>query len=185
MTWTVDQSGTETPFIPAAATFTNGSANITITGYTAVLGDGVLFTTTGTLPTNFSPSVTYFVVQVSPIQVSATIGGGAITAGSAGSGTHTAYTEHILGTTSAFTTSATYVLSVDTHLMVNIDLLELRCYDMVDGSNYRQMWKGTYQHVQINNAKASPPIAVTTQARFTLRQLAGTARAFAWSVRRI
>jgi hypothetical protein len=104
------------------------------------------------------------------------------TVDSSGSQTATINTEHILDSP---TTSATYVYSVDTVNMVNGDLLELRCYDMVDGSNYRQMWKGTYQHVQINNAKASPPLAVTTQAKFTLKQTAGTGRVFPWSVRRI
>lgn len=99
-----------------------------------------------------------------------------------GSQTATISTEHIL---SSPTTSATYVLSVDTVNMVNGDLLELRCYDMVDATNFRQMWKGTYQHVQVNIAKVSPPIAVTTQAKFTLKQVAGTGRAFPWSVRRI
>lgn len=100
------------------------------------------------------------------------------------SGTQTAVisTEHIL---SQPTTNATYVFSVDTNNMVNGDLLELRVYDKVDGTNYRQMWKGTYQHIQINNAKVSPPIAVTTQVKFTLLQVAGTGRSFAWSVRRI
>lgn len=101
---------------------------------------------------------------------------------SSGSQTASISTEHSLATPS---TVATYVLSVDTVNMVNGDLVELRCYDMVDGSNYRQMWKGTYQHVQINNAKVSPPIAVTTQAKFTLKQTAGTGRAFPWSIRRI
>lgn len=101
---------------------------------------------------------------------------------SSGSQTATIGTEHILATP---TTVATYVFSVDTVNLVNGDLVELRVYDMVDGTNYRQMWKGTYQHVQINNAKASPPIAVTTQAKFTLNQQAGTGRVFPWSVRRI
>lgn len=104
------------------------------------------------------------------------------TVDSSGSQTATITTEHVLASP---TTVATYVLSVDTVNLVNGDLLELRCYDMVDGSNYRQMWKGTFQHVQINNAKVSPPIAVTTQAKFTLKQTAGTGRAFPWSVRRI
>lgn len=99
-----------------------------------------------------------------------------------GSQTATVSTEHTLSTP---TTVATYVLSVDTVNLVNGDLVELRCYDKVDGTNYRQMWKGTYQHVQINNAKVSPPIAVTTQAQFTLKQTAGTGRVFPWSVRRI
>jgi hypothetical protein len=100
------------------------------------------------------------------------------------SGTQTAVisTEHVLD---APTTVATYVLSVDCVNLTLGDLVELRCYDMVDGTNYRQMWKGSFQHAQINNAKVSPPIAVTTQAKFTLKQTAGTGRAFPWSVRRI
>lgn len=104
------------------------------------------------------------------------------TVDTSGSQTATIGTEHTLSTP---TTSATYVLSVDCVNFVNGDLVELRCYDMVDGVNYRQMWKGTYQHAQINNAKVSPPIAVTTQAKFTLKQTAGTGRVFPWSVRRI
>lgn len=101
---------------------------------------------------------------------------------SSGSQTATISTEHSLATP---TTVATYVLSVDTVNLVNGDLVELRCYDMVDATNYRQVWKGTYQHAQINNGKVSPPIAVTTQAKFTLKQTAGTGRVFPWSVRRI
>lgn len=104
------------------------------------------------------------------------------TVDSSGTQTATVTTEHTLAQP---TTNATYVLSVDTHFLVNGDLLELRCYDMVDGSTYRQMWKGTYQHGQINDAKASPPLAVTTQAKFTLKQAAGTSRNFPWSLRRI
>ena len=104
------------------------------------------------------------------------------TVDSSGTQTATIGTEHVLGSP---TTSATYVFSVDMVNLTTGDLVELRCYDMVDGTNYRQMWKGTYQHVQINNAKASPPLAVTTQAQFTLKQTAGTGRAFPWSVRRI
>jgi hypothetical protein len=104
------------------------------------------------------------------------------TVDSSGSQTAVISTEHSLATP---TTNATYVLSVDTVNMVNGDLLELRCYDMVDATNYRQMWKGTFQHVQINNAQVSPPIAVTTQAKFTLKQVAGTGRVFPWSLRRI
>jgi hypothetical protein len=104
------------------------------------------------------------------------------TVDSSGSQTATIGTEHILDSP---TTSATYVFSVDSKNMVNGDTLELRCYDMVDGTNYAQMWKSVYQHIQINNAKVSPPLAVTTQAKFTLKQTAGTGRAFPWSVRRI
>jgi hypothetical protein len=101
---------------------------------------------------------------------------------SSGSLTATLGTESMV---SSPTTNATYIFSVDTVNMALGDLVELRCYDMVDGVNFRQMWKGTYQHNQISNAKVSPPIAVTVQGQFSIKQLAGTARVFPWSVRRI
>jgi hypothetical protein len=101
---------------------------------------------------------------------------------STGSQTATISTEHILASP---TTVATYVLAVDTINLTLGDLVELRVYDMVDGVNFRQVWKAAYQHAQINNGKVSPPLAVTTQAKFTLKQTAGTGRAFPWSVRRI
>jgi hypothetical protein len=102
---------------------------------------------------------------------------------SSGSQTATVGTEHVLASP---TTVATYVFSMDTVNLVNGDALELRVYDMVDGTNYREIWKLTYQHAQgTRNGKAFPPIPVTTQAKFTLKQTAGTGRAFPWSVRRI
>lgn len=102
---------------------------------------------------------------------------------SSGSQTATVTTEHTLATP---TTVATYVLSVDTVNMVNGDAVELRAYDMVDATNYREAWKLTYQHAQgTRNGKVFPPLAVTTQAKFTLKQTAGTSRVFPWSVRRI
>jgi hypothetical protein len=72
-------------------TFTNGSANITGSNLPAI-GTAVKFTTTGSLPTNFAAGTTYYVVSNTSnttITVSATSGGAAITAGSAGSGTQT------------------------------------------------------------------------------------------------
>jgi hypothetical protein len=71
--------------------FTNGSSNITGTGLPPA-GTPVQFTTTGTLPTNFALSTTYYVVLNTggtTVGVAATIGGTAIVAGSAGTGTHT------------------------------------------------------------------------------------------------
>ena len=104
------------------------------------------------------------------------------------SGTQTASigTEHTIGTP---TNQGTYVFEVDTVNLVNGDLVELRAYDKTDGTNYRQMWKGTYQHVQINNAKVSPPVALGNvsgaQLKFTLKQTAGTGRSFPWLIRTI
>lgn len=100
---------------------------------------------------------------------------------SSGSQTAVISTEHSLATP---TTIGNYRLSVDTVNLVNGDLLELRCYDMVDGTNYRQVYKGTYQHIQTNVGKISPDVAVTTQGKFTLKQTAGTGRVFPWSLRR-
>jgi hypothetical protein len=71
--------------------FTNGSSDITGTGLPPA-GTPVQFTTTGTLPTNFALATTYYVVYNSggtTVRVAATIGGTAIVAGSAGTGTHT------------------------------------------------------------------------------------------------
>lgn len=104
-------------------------------------------------------------------------------ADSTGSQTATISTEHTIATPTA---AGTYVFEVDTVNLVLGDLLELRVYDKIDGTNYRQVWKGAYQHVQINNAKVSPPLALAgAGAKFTLKQTAGTGREFPWSVRNI
>lgn len=84
-----------------AVTFTNGSANIGWTGHGLSVGDPIKLFTTGTLPTNFAAGThglvtvgtVYYVssvVDANTFQVSATAGGAAVSAGSAGSGTHTA-----------------------------------------------------------------------------------------------
>lgn len=74
-------------------TFTNGSANVTSTYNTATLNidSPVRLTTTGTLPTNFATGTTYYIKTKSgtDVTLSATRGGAAISAGSAGTGTHT------------------------------------------------------------------------------------------------
>lgn len=89
-------------------------------------------------------------------------------------------TEHTLASP---TTAGTYVLEVDTSNLVNGDLVELRVYNKVDGTNYRQVWKGAYQHIQVDNNKASPPLALAgAGAKFTLKQTAGTGRSFPWAL---
>ena len=75
------------------ATFTNGNANIVTTTNNYSAGDVVQFTSTGTLPTGFALATNYYVIATglttTNIQVSATLGGAAITAASAGSGVQT------------------------------------------------------------------------------------------------
>jgi len=76
----------------SGATFTNGIATIGMTAHGYVAGSQVCFTTTGSLPTNFAIGTKYHVIATGltadQLQVSATYGGSAIVAGSAGSGTH-------------------------------------------------------------------------------------------------
>jgi hypothetical protein len=80
----------------ATVTFSNGSAVISGIGTTVGLYAGlpIHFATTGTLPTGFTPGTTYYVISTNlgatQFSVASTIGGSAITAGSAGSGTQTA-----------------------------------------------------------------------------------------------
>ena len=79
----------------ATVTFTNGSANIGWPGNNLTLNEPIYFTTSGSLPTNFTANTTYYVlsgVGTNTITVSATVGGSAVTAGSAGSGTQTGNT---------------------------------------------------------------------------------------------
>lgn len=186
MTWTVDSSGSRTATVAGTATISNASPAVVTMTNTAAANDMVVFSTTGTLPTGLTAGTTYFVIASglsgSQFEVSATKGGSAINTTGAGSGTHTATIEHVLDEP---TTNGTYEFEVDTVNLANGDLIKLRCYDMVDGTNYRLVQPGSFQHVQICNAKKSFPIVIITQGKFTLSQLAGAGRAFSWSVRRI
>lgn len=83
------------------------------------------------------------------------------------------------------TTNATYVLKVDTINMVNGDILELRVLTKtLTGSTLHQCWKMACAHVQINPVVISPPVASDFSISCTLTQLAGTGRAYAWSLLR-
>ena len=104
------------------------------------------------------------------------------TVDASGSQTAVIGTEHILDTP---TTNATYEFCVDTINMALGDTVELRVYDKIDGTNYRQVWKGSYSNPQLNIGICSPPKPITTQGQFTLKQIAGTGRVFPWIVRRI
>lgn len=86
----------------AVATFSNGSSTIGIASGSPQVGTTVIFTTSGALPTNFAVSTNYYVLTstvpggAGNITVSATPGGAAILAGSAGSGTQTYINESFL-----------------------------------------------------------------------------------------
>lgn len=86
----------------ATVTFSNGSADITWTAHGLVVGNLVSFATTGGLPTNFAINTNYYIIatnlQTNSFEVSATPGGSAITAGSAGTGTQTGQKFQVLAT---------------------------------------------------------------------------------------
>lgn len=89
-------------------TFSNGSPVISATN-TLTAGSIVTFTTTGSLPTNFAIATQYYVISTglsgSQFELSASPGGSSISAGSAGSGTQTAYSN----TTTTLKLSTNYV----------------------------------------------------------------------------
>lgn len=89
-----------TPTVSAASvSFTNTSATIGWTVNTPTINSIVFFANSGgALPTNFAAATLYYVIASTAstsIQVSATPGGSAITAGSAGTGTQTGYVPSI------------------------------------------------------------------------------------------
>lgn len=89
---------------------------------------------------------------------------------------------------SADTNNATFVLVVDTSVMVLGDLVEIRMKTVTLAAGATvQAWKGTYQHVQINNIKISPPIASDISLTCTIKWIAvasGT-RSNPWKLLRI
>jgi hypothetical protein len=186
VTWTLDSSGTKTATVPSTCTFTNSSPNIGVTN-TCAAGDKVVFSTTSALPTNFTAGTPYYVLasslSSSNIQVSATPGGSAITAGSAGAGTQTGTFEHVLAQD---TNNGTADFYADLSNLANGDLVELRVYAVcLSGGAMVQLAKGSAQHLQTNPLKKCFPIPSDIEVQVTIKQLAGTGRAFPWKLLRV
>lgn len=146
MGWALSANGIQNTTAPQTAVFTNGSANIAVPN-TAVAGDLVFFQTTGTLPTNFTVGTFYFIIATglttANIQVSATPGGSAISAGSAGTGTQTGWFTHIPATD---TTNATFQGKFNLTNAVIGDIFTIGANTKDEGSTaYYTQWDGTYQ----------------------------------------
>lgn len=161
--------------------FTNASANIAIAN-TCAAGDKVVFSTSGTMPTNFVAGTTYFVIAASlsstNIQVSATLGGSAITAGSAGTGDPTCTFEHVLATD---VTNTTFDFDSDLSAMAGGDAIEMRAYSVCLASGASVLaWKGAYSNAQIIAHALCPPIASDQSVTFTAKELQGVNRAIPW-----
>jgi hypothetical protein len=102
------------------------------------------------------------------------------------SGSQTAVigTEHVLDTP---TTVGTYRFKVDLSNLALSEVVELRVYEQIDGSNYRQVQKAAFEGGSIIDPGAAmlPWETTGNQLKFTLKQLSGTGRAFPWLVARI
>lgn len=101
----------------------------------------------------------------------------------AASGTQTATinTEHSLSTQ---TTAATYVFMTNLTNMVNGDIVELRIKTKVlTGDTAEVIYHAMFTHDQGAEAiVASPPVVSMFSIEATLKQTAGTGRAFPWSL---
>lgn len=104
----------------------------------------------------------------------------AVTVEASGTQTATINTEHTL---SSPTAAKVFALSVDTNAMVNGDVLELRVNRKVlSGGTERLVFYAVFSNVQSEPIKCSVPVVAPFGASFTLKQTAGTGRAFPWSV---
>lgn len=90
-------------------------------------------------------------------------------------------TEHTLGTSIA--AAGTFILAVNTTNLANGDVLELRAKTKVlTGGSEAVYILATYAHAQSEPVKMSIPIPSLYSLTFTLKQTAGTGRAFEWNI---
>ena len=103
-----------------------------------------------------------------------------------GSQTATIGTEHTLATVN---TAGVFVLKVDTTNMVNGDALELRIKTKNDSGEASAVLEyfATFENAQTEVQKPSLAVvlSVNDAAAFTLKQTAGTGRAFPWTVKKL
>lgn len=103
---------------------------------------------------------------------------------SSGTQTSVISTEHTLTTD---TTNATYYFEVDVTNLANGDILELRIYVVtLNAGTLRLAWKSTYGPIPpIQDICPSPPQPSDQSCRVTLKQVAGSPRAYPWKLLRI
>lgn len=104
-----------------------------------------------------------------------------VSSNQSGSQTATIGTEHTLG--SAIAAAGVFVLVVDAANMANGDVLELRIKTKAkSGATSRLAYVTTFAHAQTEPVKYSVPVPVDTEFVATLKQTAGTGRAFDWNI---
>lgn len=110
----------------------------------------------------------------------------AISEHASGSQTAVIGTEHVLNTTTPETTDGVFQMFVDVANMVAGDVLELRVKEKCrTGDTIRQILISTMAGVQSDPLWVSPSFVLLHGWDFTLKQTAGTGRAFPWSIRKV
>jgi hypothetical protein len=101
-----------------------------------------------------------------------------------GSQTATIGTEHTLNATTPETTDGVFQLVVEINAMAKGDSLELRIKEKCrSGDTQRLVWLMTFEGVQDEPLVFSPALILLHGWDMTLKQTAGTGRAFPWSIR--
>lgn len=110
----------------------------------------------------------------------------AISEHASGSQTATISTEHVLNSTTPETTDGIFQVFVDTANMVAGDVLELRVKEKCrTGDTIRQVFLSTLAGVQSDPLWVSPSLILLHGWDVTLKQTAGTGRAYPWSIRKV
>ena len=110
----------------------------------------------------------------------------AISEHATGSQTATISTEHTLNSTSPETTDGVYQLFIDLANMVAGDVLEIRIKEKCrTGDTIRQLLLATLAGAQSDPRWASPSFVLMNGWDMTIKQTAGTGRAFPWSIRKV
>lgn len=161
-------------------------------GHGCLLDDAVNFTTTGALPTGLVVGTVYYVISAGltadAFQVAATKGGAAINTSGTQSGTHTMIPEHTLNTTTPETTDGIYQVVVDVGAMALADFTEIRVKEKaISGGTQRTAFTAILAHAPSadDSLWVSPSLILLHGWDVTLRQTAGTARAYPYSIRKV
>lgn len=103
-----------------------------------------------------------------------------------GSQTAVISTEHTLNGTTPETTDGIFQVFVDVANMVAGDILELRIKEKArTGDTQRQVLVATLAGAQSDPLWVSPSLILMNGWDVTLKQTAGTGRAFPWSIRKV
>jgi hypothetical protein len=184
--------GTKTPALGAFTVTIASPAVFTYTGHQLGVGDKVVLSTTGALPTGLTAGTTYFVIAAgltaNAFEVSTTDGGAAVNTSGTQSGTHSLIAEHILADSAG---AGVYELRASMASLADQDVAEIRIKAIVLSTDTPP---GDVEHYvvvkdaqlldsdkrQIAIVAGLMPHAVSGALRATLRQPSGAPRPVKW-----